>query len=115
MDLGTYLFSFGRNEGCAGVITSCCGEVGQRTKVIALRVIPGEESAGLLFGIYSPVNMPVLATATLASQHEKIAFIENGAGSLSTILKVKQGTNTCGDYTIHDMYLRYIKVTTVTI
>ena len=77
---------------------SCPGEVRKRTKVVALRVIPGEESAGLLFGIYSPVNMPVLGTATLAPHQDKLFFVDNGAGSISTILKVKQGSTTCDEH-----------------
>ena len=41
---GSYLFSSGRDKSRTGVKSSCCAEVGQRTKVVALRVIPGPES-----------------------------------------------------------------------
>ena len=49
---------------------------------------------------YSPVNTPVHGPAyatILASHHDKFAIIDNGAGSLSTMLKVKQVTTTCGE------------------
>ena len=54
---------------------------------------------------YLPVNMPGHAPAharamiatILASHHDKFAIIDNGAGSLSTMLKVKQVTTTFGE------------------
>ena len=32
-----------------------------------------------------------------SAHHDKFSFIDNGAGSISTILKVKPGIITCGE------------------
>ena len=97
---GTYLFSIRRNEGCTGVKISCCVEVGQRTKILALRVIPGAES-----GLWqswrsetcSPVHLPMDATVTPTPNHDKLLLKLDRAGCTSSILKVKH-VSTCGGF-----------------
>ena len=100
VDSGTYLFSAGRDECCAGVRVPCCAEVGQRTKVLALRVIPGSKSGlwqWLSSETCSPVHLPMLAIVTPAPNHDKLLLKLDCAGFASSILKVKHGS-TCGEY-----------------
>ena len=86
-----YLFSIW-GECWAGVAVSCCDQVGQGTKMVAFRIIPGIRVRGWLqwkSSLFSPVNFPMSTATSTPDCYEGRLIPHNGACCVSTILKIK--------------------------
>ena len=68
---------------------SRCGQGGKGIQVFAFRVIPGTEREEDVNGYADlPVHLPMIATVTKPTNHEKFSLIEsNCTGSPATVFK----------------------------